>query len=228
MDLLYSFRDPSLLRMALTHSSLPRADGEMDNQRLEFLGDAVLELCVSRALYERFPEADEGLLTQMRSTLVCEQSLCGAAQRLGLGPHLRMAHGERASGGHEKPSILADAFEALLAAVYLDGGFEAAEALAAWALEGYVLPRQSAGGNWKSLLQERVQALGHPAPRYEMTACEGPAHAPRFVATVHLGDRLLGQGSGKSKKEAEQQAAKAALQQEETDLAPEETGDLRL
>lgn len=216
------FETPALLTVALTHPSLPREPEEPDNQRLEFLGDAVLELCVSRALYALHPSADEGSLTRMRSVLVREETLSAAARRLGLGDHLRMAHGERLNGGHEKPSILADALEALLAAIYLDQGLESAADFAAKALDGYALPEEADTTNWKSLLQETVQARGLPSPQYELIACEGPPHAPRFTAIVACEGRRLGQGEGKSKKEAEQQAARAAIKSGGAIVAPEE------
>lgn len=217
----HPFADPSLLKTALTHPSLPRKEGEEDNQRLEFLGDAVLELCVSRALYQMHPVADEGSLTRMRSILVREESLSQAAKRLGLGEHLRMAHGEAQGGGHEKPSILADALEAVLAAVYLDAGLEAAYAFARRALLDFRLPEAGEHTNWKSLLQEKLQARGLHSPEYQVITCEGPPHAPSFTARVSCQGEVLGQGEGRSKKEAEQQAAKAAVRREEQSIAPE-------
>lgn len=221
-DLGVRFETPELLTAALTHPSLPREAAEPDNQRLEFLGDAVLELCVSRALYARYPKADEGSLTRMRSVLVREETLCAAARRLDLGAYLRMAYGERLNGGLDKPSILADAMEALLAAIYLDQGLEVAADFAAKALDGYALPEEAETVNWKSQLQENVQAHGLPSPQYELISCEGPPHAPRFTAVVTCEGRRLGRGEGKSKKEAEQQAARAAIESGGAIVAPEE------
>jgi len=190
--------------------------GELDNQRLEFLGDAVLELCVSLALYLRCPEADEGTLTRLRSDFVREEALSMAARRMRLGSFLRMAPSERMSGGNEKPSVLADCFEAILAAIYLDGGFTAAEAFVARALNQYISTPCEETINYKSVLQEQLQAKRLPTPHYRITESHGPPHAPYFTAIVQCGETILGQGEGRSKKEAERQAARMALQQEES------------
>ena len=203
----YAFKDPSHLRLALTHPStkLP------DNQRLEFLGDAVLEFCVSDMLYRKYPDLHEGELTARRAALVCERTLSAVARSLELGRYLLMGHGEEQTGGREKPSILADAREAVLAAVYVDGGYEAArdvigelfahdERLIAWR-----------GQDDKSALQEYTQAHGLDLPCYEIVDQSGPDHDRRFTARVSVQGRAVATGEGNSKKAAEQAAAKAAL-----------------
>lgn len=207
----YHFSDIHMLKMALTHPSYALQQHTKDNQRLEFLGDAVLELCVSRRIYEYHPEMKEGQLTRLRALLVRESSLAAAAARLDLGAYLRLDHGEQVSGGREKPSILADAMEAVIAAVYLDGGFDAAAALVDRALVSYDAPAQE-GRDAKSTLQELMQSRGETAPHYVIVSEEGPPHARMFTARAVAQDgRVLGQGVGVSKKRAEQEAAGEAL-----------------
>ena len=204
----YTFRDPSHLRLALTHPStkLP------DNQRLEFLGDAVLEFCVSDMLYHKYQNLHEGELTARRAALVCERTLSAIARTLELGRCLVMGHGEEQTGGREKPSILADAMEPVLAAIYVDGGYEAVrdvirvlfaddEKLTAWR-----------GHDDKSALQEYTQAHGLELPSYAIIAQEGPDHDRRFTAQVSILGKPVATGIGNSKKAAEQAAAKKALQ----------------
>lgn len=203
----YSFRDERLLRLALTH---PSAGLPEDNQRLEFLGDAVLQLCVSVALYGQHPADQEGSLTQMRQALVREETLAEAANRLEIGEYLRFDKGEAASGGGHKPSVLCDAMEAVLAAVYLDGGWEAAAALCARALNNFAAPPREK--NWKSLLQEKTQQHGGCTPEYRIVSQEGPAHARVFTAEVLLRGAIAGSGTGGTKKQAEQEAARAAME----------------
>ena len=203
----YKFRNEAHLRLALTHPStkLP------DNQRLEFLGDAVLEFCVSDMLYHKYPKLHEGELTARRAALVCERTLSAIARSLDMGRCLIMGHGEEQTGGREKASILADAMEAVLAAVYVDGGYEAArdvirvlfaedERLIAWR-----------GHDDKSALQEYTQAHGLELPAYEIIAQEGPDHHRTFTAQVSVLGKPVAIGVGKSKKAAEQAAAKTAL-----------------
>lgn len=204
----HRFRDPALLRLALTHPS--GAGGGADNQRLEFLGDAVLELCVSDEIFARHPDMQEGDLTQLRAALVREESLAVAARAFGLGDYLRLDHGETASGGRDKPSVLADAMEAVLAAVYLDGGLAAAQTVCRRAL-GDFTPK-AAEPNWKSLLQEREQAAGRAAPSYRVTGEEGPPHARMFFVEVSLAGGGKGHGQGSSKKHAEQEAARVMME----------------
>ena len=209
MDALgYSFRDEALLRRALTHPSM----GKEDNQRLEFLGDAVLQYLMSDLLYRDYPEEREGQLTHLRALLVCEAALSQVAGRLGIGSALIMDKGEALTGGREKPSVLCDAMEAVLAAVYLDGGMDAARGVVerCWPKpEEVSRPMQDAKGQ----LQEELQKDGGEAPVYEITGHRGPDHAPVFVATVYARGEILAVGEGRTKKQAEQAAALAALRQ---------------
>ena len=207
MDALgWSFRDEGLLRRALTHPSV----GKKDNQRLEFLGDAVLQYIMSDRLYREYPEEREGTLTHLRALLVCEAALSQVASDLGIGRALIMDRGEEQTGGREKPSVLCDAMEAVLAAVYLDGGMEAARAVVerCWPTPGEVSrPLQDSKGR----LQEYLQKDGGEAPVYRITEASGPPHDPEFRAAVFFRGRELAEGTGKKKKEAEQAAALAAL-----------------
>ncbi len=207
MDALgYSFHDEALLRRALTHPSA----GKEDNQRLEFLGDAVLQYLMSDKLYRLHPSDREGSLTHMRALLVCEAALSVIADRLGIGEALVMDRGEELTGGRTKPSVLCDAMEAVLAAVYLDGGMEAARAVVerCWPEEDEVSrPMQDSKGQ----LQELLQKDGGDPPFYAITGTSGPPHNPVFEAAVYCGRREIARGSGKTKKQAEQAAALAAL-----------------
>ena len=203
----YSFRDAALLRRALTHPSV----GTMDNQRLEFLGDAVLQYLMSDKLFREYPEDREGSLTHLRATLVCEAALSQVARKLGVGEALIMDRGEELTGGREKPSVLCDAMEAVLAAVYLDGGMEAARGVLerCWPEPGEVrLPAQDS----KGALQELLQRGGGEPPEYRITGQSGPAHDPRFEATVYRNGKPLATGTGSTKKHAEQEAALRALE----------------
>ena len=202
----YAFRDEGLLRRALTHPSA----GKEDNQRLEFLGDAVLQYLMSDRLYRRHPEDREGALTHRRALLVCEASLSQIAGRLGIGEALLMDRGEEQTGGRTKPSVLCDAMEAVLAAVYLDGGMEAARAVLerCWPDEDQVSrPMQDSKGQ----LQEVLQKNGGEAPTYRIIRESGPPHAPVFEAAVYRDGIRLATGAGKTKKQAEQAAAVSAL-----------------
>jgi len=204
----YHFRDEALLRRALTHPSM----GREDNQRLEFLGDAVLQFIMSEKLFRDHPAEREGALTHRRALLVCEAAQSPIAKRLGIGEALCMDRGEELTGGREKPSVLCDAMEAVLAAVYLDGGMEAARAVVerCWPPEEEVSrPLQDA----KGALQEALQKHGEEAPTYEITGHSGPPHAPVFTATVYRKGKAMADGQGKTKKQAEQEAALAALKQ---------------
>ena len=202
----YTFRDEALLRRALTHPSA----GREDNQRLEFLGDAVLQFIMSEKLYAAHPDEREGALTHRRALLVCEAAQSPIARELGIGEALRMDRGEELTGGREKPSVLCDAMEAVLAAVYLDGGMEAARAVIGrcWPGEGEVVrPMQDSKGQ----LQELLQKNGGETPTYAITGTSGPPHDPVFEAAVYRGDQEIGRGTGRTKKQAEQAAALAAL-----------------
>ncbi|MDD4237712.1 MAG: ribonuclease III [Desulfotomaculaceae bacterium] len=210
------WQDEALLGQALTHSSYTyesRQNGVKNNQRLEFLGDAVLELAVSDFLYRNNPDLDEGDLTKLRAAVVCEPSLARVARQLQLGPCLFMGKGEERSGGRERPSILADAFEALLGAIYLDQGLAGASGAAI----GFLLPviKDVLEGrlerDYKTELQEIVQQRGGGQVQYLILKEEGPDHHKVFTAGVLLKGKVAGRGSGHSKKDAEQQAAKSAL-----------------
>jgi len=202
----YHFRDEALLRRALTHPSM----GKEDNQRLEFLGDAVLQYLMSDRLYRDYPEEREGALTHQRALLVCEAALSQVAARLKIGEALIMDRGEAQTGGREKPSVLCDAMEAVLAAVYLDGGMEAARGVVerCWpSPEDVHRPMQDS----KGLLQEYLQRDGGETPIYEIIGQSGPPHDPHFEAEVIHEGRALARGQGHTKKQAEQAAALAAL-----------------
>jgi ribonuclease-3 len=212
----YRFRDESLLRLALTHPSVAHeAPGATPhNQRLEFLGDAVLGLVLTRELYERFPDFGEGPLTKARAQLVNRRTLATEAQRLGLGEHLIISRGEETSGGRERQGALADACEALLGAVFMDGGYEAAREFILRCFHDVLgaLTELPNFDNPKGELQELLQAGSVEAPRYDLTFSSGPDHNRVFECAVFHGGEELGRGRGKSKKEAESQAALAALQ----------------
>jgi ribonuclease-3 len=211
----YHFEDRGLLRLALTHPSVAHEQSApvQTNQRLEFLGDAVLQLVLTRELYEKFLAVGEGPLTKARAQLVNRRSLAEQARQLGLGHHLILSRGEEQSGGRERLSALADTFEALLGAILLDGGFEAARE---FILREFVtsfgeladIPTLS---NPKGELQEFLQAGSSEAPRYHVVSATGPDHDRVFECTVHHRGVELARGQGKSKKAAESEAALAAL-----------------
>ena len=197
----YTFRDPSLLRAALYHSSYAnehRGAHISSNERLEFLGDAVLGLVTAEHLYKTHPDLPEGDLTRLRAALVCEESLHEVAQALGLGDHLCLGKGEEQGGGRQRPSILADATESVFAAVYLDGGMDAAREL----IHRVLLDKER---------EELVQRRNDQVLRYELAGSSGPDHAKEFTFRVTLNGTAVGEGTGRSKKEAEQSAACAAL-----------------
>ena len=211
----YTFRDMALLRLALTHPSVAHELGSpvQTNQRLEFLGDAVLQLVLTRALYDRFTDFGEGPLTKARAKLVNRRSLAERARSLDLGAHLTLSRGEEMHGGRGRPSALADAFEAVLGAILLDGGFDAAREFIGREFRGAVadlevIPSQE---NPKGELQELLQAVSPEAPHYEVVSASGPDHDREFECTVHHGGTELARGIGKSKKAAESEAALAAL-----------------
>lgn len=212
----YYFNNQSLLLEALTHSSYAnehRDKGVKCNERLEFLGDAVLSVVVADYLFEQFPELPEGQLTKLRSSLVCEKALFKFAKQMKLGDYLFLSKGERNGGGAERPSILSDAFEALIAAIYLDGGMEPASRH----ILKYVVPEvksksQKPFKDYKTLLQEIVQKNPGEHLSYILVSETGPDHDKHFVFEVHLNSNVIGKGGGRSKKEAEQNAAHAALE----------------
>ena len=210
----YQFKDQQLLRAALYHSSYAnehRTMGISSNERLEFLGDAVLGFVSADFLYRKHPDLPEGELTRIRAALVCERTLSVIARSLDLGRYLLMGHGEEQTGGREKPSILADAMEAVLAAVYVDGGYEAARGVIRVLFQEEERLTAWRGQDDKSALQEYTQANGLDLPAYEIVAQSGPDHDRRFTAQVSVQGRAVATGEGNSKKAAEQAAAKAAL-----------------
>lgn len=205
------------LEEALTHPSFSNEQRKgrcADNQRLEFLGDAVLGLCVTEVLMLRFPNADEGELSRMRATLVNADALSSWARAVELGAALRLGRGAQAAGERDRTNVLADAVEALMGAVYLDRGLEAARALVHAVIEG-PLSRFTEGPSLsrdpKSELQERVQAEGGLSPRYRIVNIDGPPHDRDFTVVVEIGEVVAGEGRGRSKKLAEQEAARAAI-----------------
>ena len=210
----YTFQDKSLLENALTHSSCANESrGKLhSNERLEFLGDSILGMVVADHLYRNHPDLPEGDLTRTRAALVCEDSLVQAAQVLGLGDYLRLGKGEEAGGGRRRPSIQADAVEAVLAAVYLDGGIGSARKI----IQRLILSREVEGltstHDYKTALQELVQRESGQVLQYRLTGEAGPDHDKRFFVEVELNGAPLGTGEGHSKKEAEQRAAHAAIQ----------------
>lgn len=209
----YVFENKALLENALTHSSYANENRGLclhSNERLEFLGDSVLGMVVADYLYRRHPDLPEGDLTRTRAALVCEGSLVEVAQALDLGSYLKLGKGESAGGGRERPSIVADAVEAVLAAVYLDGGIGSARKI----ITRFILDREEekAGSrDYKTALQELVQRESGQVLEYRLTGSSGPDHAKLFEVEVDLNGTPIGAGAGKSKKEAEQMAAKAAV-----------------
>jgi ribonuclease-3 len=217
------FRDPSLLQRALTHRSYLNEDPGYpyeDNERLEFLGDAVLDFVVAEYLYRRFPEKDEGTLTSLRAALVCTRSLSEFAQQIGLGDHLLLGHGEAEGGGRSRPAVLCGAFEALVGALYLDQGVEQ--------VNGFILPmfepaldhimRNDLDKDPKSVLQELSQAYLGYTPRYHTVGARGPDHDKLFTVAVMINGITYGKGEGRSKQASAQAAAAQAIEQLEAML----------
>lgn len=206
----YTFEDASLLTLALTHRSV----GPHNNERLEFLGDGALNFVVAHLLYERFPKLPEGELSRLRALLVKEGSLCEVAKRLALGPYLLLGDGEKKSAGWQRPSILADAVEAMIGAAYLDGGFPAAQILVKQFLGERLqaLDPNEVHKDAKSRLQELLQGQKKPLPAYRVVDMQGEAHAQHFIVACDVvGFGIQTQGEGSSRRTAEQQAAKLAL-----------------
>ena len=211
----YTFHDRSLLENALTHSSYAnenRFKGCQSNERLEFLGDSVLGMVTADFLFRTHPDLPEGDLTRTRAALVCEESLVEVARSWGLGEYLRLGKGENAGGGRKRPSIQADAVEAVLAAVYLDGGIGSARKI----IQKYILDREAEKArnrDHKTALQELVQRESGQVLQYRLIGSSGPDHAKVFTVEVDLNGSAVGRGEGHSKKEAEQNAARAAIEQ---------------
>lgn len=212
----HSFSDPDLARQALTHPSFDNERAGSGNyQRLEFLGDAVLGLVLAELLYVRFSASDEGILSRLRSQVADQDTLAGIARGCGLGRFILLGRGEEQSSGRDKDSILADVLEALIAAVYLDGGLAAARGLIVRLFDGVVDAREAvmAINDAKSELQELVSARRLPAPHYRLAGESGPPHDRLFCFQVLVDGRVVGEGEGRSKKSAQQAAAARALDQ---------------
>jgi ribonuclease-3 len=213
----YDFRDAGLLEHALTHTSRANEDasgGVIDNESLEFLGDAVLGFAIADLLFRRFPERDEGWKSKIKATLVSTASLARLAEGLGLGDHLLLGRGEEKTGGRHKQALLADGYEALIAAIYLDGGFDQATAFIARQFAELIDEAREPAGmmrDFKSALQERVQSQGDRLPEYAVIGETGPDHHKMFRVEVRVGGEALADAYGRSKKEAEQEAARLAL-----------------
>lgn len=210
----YQFQEKKYLINALTHSSYANENKKSlgSNERLEFLGDSILGIVVADYLFRNFPNLPEGDLTRNRAALVCEKACCGFSKQLGVGKFLLLSHGEQNSGGRMRSSILADAFEAIIAAIYLDGGMEEARRF----ILRFVTPMVKANKpktfrDYKTKLQEIIQQNPEESLEYVLIKESGPDHDKRFTVEVHLNSNVIGKGSGRSKKEAEQQAAREAL-----------------
>ena len=211
----YRFRNISLLQNALTHSSYANEhwhNSLLSNERLEFLGDSILGMVVAEYLYRSFPDRPEGELTRMRADMVCEQTLAAAANRIGLGQHLLLGHGEEQGGGRTRNSILADAMESVIAASFLDGGMEAALQIVRTFIFVEVPVTKLHNADYKTQLQEMVQQKKNQTLAYELVGQSGPDHDKRFDVEVSLNGVVVGFGSGSSKKRAEQDAARAAIE----------------
>jgi len=215
----YRFRDPGLLEHALTHTSRANEDvsgGVFDNESLEFLGDAVLGFAIADLLFRRFPNRDEGWKSKVKASLVSTSSLARLAERLDLGEHLLLGRGEEKTGGRRKQALLADGYEALIAAIYLDGGIEHASAFIQRQFADLVDDARAEPAavmrDFKSALQERVQGGGEPLPEYVVVGETGPDHHKTFHVEVRVRGQALAEAFGRSKKEAEQEAARLALE----------------
>ena len=210
----YHFKNPTLLFRALTHSSYANEShsGLDSNERLEFLGDAVLGIITADYLYNNYTHLPEGELTKLRAALVCETSLHQFASEIRLGQYLKLGRGEVHTGGRERPSILADAFEALIAAIYLDGGMEEAKRFVLSFITRAIHSHQNAFKDYKTTLQEIIQKNPEERLEYVLTGESGPDHDKRFEVEIHLNSNVMGRGVGRSKKQAEQEAAREALE----------------
>ncbi|MCL2407410.1 MAG: ribonuclease III [Defluviitaleaceae bacterium] len=217
----YKFKDTKLLLSALTHKSYVNESThhgnpsiDTDNERLEFLGDAVLETAVSEYIYNTYPTLTEGQMTKLRATVICEASLSAVARQLNLGKMMRIGRGEEATGGSNKPSILADCYESIIGASFLDGGFDAAKNFILLTLEKVIKENihNFEKKDYKTNLQEFVQSIGRDAVIYEVIGEDGPQHMKVYTVAVSYQGRRLATASGKSKKDAEQAAAKLAIE----------------
>lgn len=211
----YHFQNITLLQNALTHSSYANErwhDALASNERLEFLGDSILGMTVAEYLYRAFPNRPEGELTKMRADMVCEATLANVANRIGLGTHLLLSHGEEQGGGRSRSSILADAVESVLAASYLDGGFEAVRGIIERLILSEVPVKKMHNADYKTTLQELIQQKKNQTLIYTLIGETGPDHDKSFQVEVSLNGAVVGIGSGSSKKRAEQDAARAAIE----------------
>ena len=211
----YRFQNITLLQNALTHSSYANErwhNSLLSNERLEFLGDSILGMVVAEHLYKQFPDRPEGELTKMRADMVCETSLAAIAEKIGLGQHLLLGHGEDRLGGRSRASILADAVESVIAASFLDGGMAAAEGFIRQFVLTNVPVKRMQNTDYKTALQELVQQKKNQTLTYVLTGESGPDHDKVFCVDVLLNDQRIGSGTGSSKKRAEQAAAQSALQ----------------
>lgn len=207
----HKFKNPSLLKTSLTHSSFANETSVESNERLEFLGDAFLGFAVARFLYDRFPEASEGVLSKMRSALVSRVNFARFAREMGIDSDILLGKGEELTGGRERESNLAGAFEAVIGALYLDTGYRKTFQIISRLLKD-CLENKEIFIDYKTKLQELIQKQYGSRPKYKVILEEGPAHSKCFHIEVKVGRRVLGKGSGKSKKEAEQSAAKEGLE----------------
>lgn len=210
----YRFKDQELVARALTHSSTRGSGSQHDNERLEFLGDRVLGLAIAGALIEAYPEAVEGDLARRFNQLVKRETCAAVGRSIGLGQHLILSDSEAGSGGRDKDTILADAIEALLGAIHTDGGFDKSRAVVLRLWEPHLAGKSHASADPKSALQEWAQGRGLPLPRYVEVSRSGPDHAPRFVSEVRISGCKPAQGTGTSKRAAEQAAATTMLLRE--------------
>lgn len=210
----HRFQNPDLLLEAITHSSYANENKCSCNERLEFLGDAVLSIIVSNYLFRRVPAISEGEMTRVRAQSVCETALAYHAKKMGIGAHLRLGNGERNTGGAKRASVLADAMEAIIAALFLDAGKDKTSAYVLSFLTETIEKAIADGAvrDYKTALQEKVQAKNAQTLSYAVIREEGPDHNKAFTVSVSLGQKILGTGCGKTKKAAEQAAAKAALE----------------
>ena len=210
----YTFKQKELLKKALTHTSYAYEKGVESNEKLEFLGDSILEFLSSKYLYNNYPKLKEGEMTKVRATVVCEKSLYKIAKKHNFSDFLYLGKSEKMTGGSERPAILADSVEAVIAAIYLDGGLEKAEMFIIENLKNDIAIATTHVGDkdYKTVLQEKLQEHGDIKILYEITKEEGPDHDKRFEAQVSVNGKILAKGKGKSKKEAHMQAAKKALE----------------
>ncbi|MDO4460137.1 MAG: ribonuclease III [Clostridia bacterium] len=210
----YKFKNISYLQTAVTHSSFANENRCQSYERLEFLGDSVLGFVTAEYLYKNYSELPEGKLTKNRAALVCEKSLCNFSRQIGVGDFMRLSHGEYHTGGTDRPSILADMFESITAAIYIDSGSleEAAKFILTYIAPAAKTVNTKSFKDYKTMLQEIVQQNPEEQVRYQVVSESGPDHNKHFVVEVLLNSNVIGKGGGRSKKEAEQQAAREALE----------------